>query len=430
VRFEVNRVLDTVEQRLTTDVTLAQAVVDLADVARFEELDRGRPINLLRVGMALDALAQYLLDGAAMLYAVAGRELLSDGSLTSKERMVLGRWIDDSRIEATPMVGDRVVEIADFTGMPVVACRDYGQFVDRFPWVRSAPERLLRLVSKPGKAMLTPWEPAGSGAGGAPAGGSAAEAARAGGRGVAKIAAPGHSAAPAAEVGARVFMTRYTPLTRVSTRAIEPAAAPSSMGATMLARCWRCAELECPSFGEHRREGQPVPRMLKGVPVCPRHAQPLKDVGPRLAEYPVAVVIDDVVRRRFPVTMAHPVHVGQAPGDTDDIPLKLWLHEGAAGWIAERHARLEIVDGALTVTNLGENGTVVWRRGGPGEAGSSLRLEEGQSYRLAPHDSLELYTGIELVPGNRRVVGGPVSPPDVRSVLADAPTVALRARTS
>jgi hypothetical protein len=31
VRFEVSRVMDTIEQRLTTDVTLAQAVVDLAE---------------------------------------------------------------------------------------------------------------------------------------------------------------------------------------------------------------------------------------------------------------------------------------------------------------------------------------------------------------------------------------------------------------
>jgi hypothetical protein len=57
-------------------------------------------------------------------------------------------------------------------------------------------------------------------------------------------------------------------------------------------------------------------------------------------------------------------------------------------------------------------------------------LYEGQRFALGPHDSLELYTGVELVPGNRRVVGGPVSAQDVRSVLADAPTVALRAHSS
>src|SRR5215217_6305424 len=148
--------MDTVEQRLTTDVTLAQAVVDLADVARFRELDGGRPINLLRVGMVLDALAQYLLDGAAMLYPVAGRELLADQALTSKERMVLGRWLDDGRIEAVPMVGDRVIEVADFTGMPVIARRNYRQYAERFPWLIGSPERVLRLDRRPGKAILTP----------------------------------------------------------------------------------------------------------------------------------------------------------------------------------------------------------------------------------------------------------------------------------
>ena len=106
------------------------------------------------------------------------------------------------------------------------------------------------------------------------------------------------------------------------------------------------------------------------------------------------------------------------------------MHEGASGWIAERHDKLDIVDGALTVTDLGENGTVVWHRAGPGTAGESTRLYQGQSRTLTTHDSIELYTGIELVPGNRRVVGGPVPAPEVRSVLVDAPTVALRARES
>jgi hypothetical protein len=49
---------------------------------------------------------------------------------------------------------------------------------------------------------------------------------------------------------------------------------------------------------------------------------------------------------------------------------------------------------------------------------------------LGRWDSVELYTGYELVPGNRRVVGGPVVASDVRSVLADAPTVANRMVTT
>lgn len=416
MRFEVSRVLDTMEQRLTTDVTLAQAVVDLADIARFEELDGGRPISLLRLGMVLDAFAQYLLDGAAMLYPVAGRELLRDGSLTSKERMVLSRWVDDGRIEAVPMVGDRVVEIADFTGMPVVTRRDYRQYAERFPWIKAEPERLLRLVPRAGKAVLVP---------------SRAEAVKEAdaGRTVAKFAAPHPEAPPEGAPG--VFAPRRRPpQTRISTRAIEPAATPSSLGAAMLARSWRCPEPDCPSFGERREPGQPVPRIAKGVPVCPRHAESLRDLGPRPAEHPVAVVIEDVVRRRFPVAAGRTVHIGRSAEEPEDISLELWLHEAAADWIAGRHAKLEIVDGALTVTGLGENGTVIWHRTGPGETGESARLYEGDSRRLGPHDTIELYTGIELVPGNRRVVGGPVPASEVSSVLVDAPTVALRARDS
>jgi hypothetical protein len=417
VRFEVSRVLDTVEQRLTTDVTLAQAVVDLADVARFQELDGGRSVNLLRIGMVLDAMAQYLLDGAAMLYPVAGRELMADQSLTSKERMVLGRWLDDGRIEAVPMVGDRVIEVADFTGMPVIARRNYRQYAERFPWVTANPERVLRLERRPGKAVLIP---------GAEVESPPGEAKRT----VATYAAPERSRPPE-KAEERVFVPRSRQAqTRVSTRAIEPAAAPSSLGATLLARSWRCPEDLCPSFGPGRLLGEPVPRLLKGLPCCPRHEKALTDTGSRPAEYPVAVVIDDVVRRRFPVSGAAPVHVGRTGAGENDIPLKLWLHESAAGWIADRHLSLEIIDGGLIVTGLGENGLTVWHREAAGEPGESVRLYEGQRYALGPHDSIELYTGVELVPGNRRVVGGPVSAKDVLSVLADAPTVALRAHSS
>jgi hypothetical protein len=135
-----------------------------------------------------------------------------------------------------------------------------------------------------------------------------------------------------------------------------------------------------------------------------------------------------VVRRRFPVTATRSVHVGRDLDDPEDVTLALWLHEAAADWISGRHAELEIVGTALTVTAVGENGVVIWKRSVAGEAGETVRLAEGQTYTLNPYDSIELYTGIELVPGNRRVMGGPVAASDVRSVLVDAPTVALRAR--
>jgi hypothetical protein len=295
--------------------------------------------------------------------------------------------------------------------MPVIARRNYRQYAERFPWLTSNPERVLRLDRRPGKAVLTPDTGSDSPPAEIP-------------RSVGRYAAT-RTATP--EKGERVFQPRARQAeTRVSTRAIEPAASPSSLGATLLARSWRCSEDLCPSFGPDREMGEPVPRLLKGVPSCPRHERPLTDNGSRPAEYPVAVVIEDAVRLRFPVTAAAPVHVGRDA----DISLKLWLHESASSWIADRHLRLDIIDGGLVVTGAGENGTVVWHRAGPGDAGESVRLYEGQRYALGRHDTIELYTGVELVPGNRRVVGGPVSARDVLSVLADAPTVALRAHSS
>jgi len=118
MRFDVTQVLDAIENHLTTEVALAQVVVDLGQVAWFDALDGGRPVNLLRAGLLVDALGAHLGEDAVMVYPVAGRDLLTDADLTSKERMVLGRWASDGQIEVVPQVGDRVPEVADISGLP------------------------------------------------------------------------------------------------------------------------------------------------------------------------------------------------------------------------------------------------------------------------------------------------------------------------
>src|SRR4030095_12693280 len=107
MRFEVTHVMDAIERHLTTEAVLAQAVVDLGQIAWFDALDGGRPVNLLRTGLVVDALARHLGEDAVMIYPVAGRDLLTDADLTSKERMVLGRWAGDGLIEVVPVMADR-----------------------------------------------------------------------------------------------------------------------------------------------------------------------------------------------------------------------------------------------------------------------------------------------------------------------------------
>jgi hypothetical protein len=123
VRFEVSKVLDAIERRLSIDPAVAAGVVDLTEITRLGDLDGGRPANLLRLGHVVDALGQRLGDSSAATYVVADRALMSDTELTSNERMVIRRWSDDGLIEVLPAgtpVVPRVREISALTGMAML----------------------------------------------------------------------------------------------------------------------------------------------------------------------------------------------------------------------------------------------------------------------------------------------------------------------
>lgn len=123
MRFEVSKVLDAIEHRLSLDPVIASGVVDLGEVVRLGDLDGGRPANMLRLGMLVDALGQRLGDSSATVYVVADRALLADTELTSNERMVIRRWSDDGLIEVLPAgtpVVPRVREVSALTGLAMI----------------------------------------------------------------------------------------------------------------------------------------------------------------------------------------------------------------------------------------------------------------------------------------------------------------------
>ena len=151
--------MDEIERHLTTESALAQAVVDLGHVAWYDALDGGRPVNLLRAGQLVDALSRHIGEDAVMVYAVASRDLLTDADLTSKERMVLGRWAGDGVIEVVPVMADRVPEVADITGLPVITMDGFPGLDRRYPWLRGQPERVLQLVPAEGGARILGGHP-------------------------------------------------------------------------------------------------------------------------------------------------------------------------------------------------------------------------------------------------------------------------------
>jgi hypothetical protein len=362
MRFEVTHVLDAIERHLVTEAVLAQAVIDVGEIAWFDALDGGRPVNLLRVGLAVDAFARHLGEDAVMVYPVAGRDLLTDADLTSKERMVLGRWAGDGYIEVVPTMGDRVLEVADLTGLPVLTAGRLPPGLDgRYPWLRGQPDRVLRL--EPGDG------------------------------------------------GARVIGGFPGP------------SQPAGHGAVLLSRLWRCPRRDCPTFGDRRAANQAVPRMRAGVPICPRHEEPLNNAGPRPPSVAMVLMVNGSVRERFVLRAGRPITVGRSPDDPDGVMIGSHLSGDAAQMISRNHVRLELRDDIVLVRDLSTNGTVVRSRTSPFTPSDPVHLGGGPEYPLKPWDTVELHEGVVVSRADRsltRSAGGP------GSVMGDAPTISMR----
>src|SRR3954453_14116494 len=205
VRFEVSKVLDAIEARLTTDPALARAVVDLSEIVRYADLDGGRPASMLRLGLVIDALGRHVSEENGPVYAVVPRGLLSDADLTSNERMVVRRWADDGVVEVVPQLDDRVLEVAELLGLPVLTRPRAEQFRYRRPWVEE-PGRLLAAVAGAAGPVL---------------------------------------------------------VARVGRGEIPAVGEPSPMGQKLLARLWSCPESNCVSFGSGGDPDSPFADMRK-----------------------------------------------------------------------------------------------------------------------------------------------------------------------
>jgi hypothetical protein len=378
VRFEVSKVLDAIEARLTTDPALARGVVDLSEIVRYADLDGGRPASMLRLGLVIDALGRHVAEENVPVYAVAPRSLLSDADLTSNERMVVRRWADDGKVEVVPQLDDRVFEVAELLGLPVLTRTRGDQFRDRRPWV-DEPGRLL--------------------------------------------------AAVAGEGGSPVLMAR------VGRGEVPPPAERSPMGQRLLDRVWRCPEPNCTSFGSGGDPdspfadmrvftspvAQPPPALRAGVPTCPRHGDKLEDAGPRPAVEVLSVRIDGVIRQRFVVSADAPVVVGRAP-EGGGVMLGQWLTDDARKWISRGHVTFALRGGELTAQDVSTNGTGI-RPAGSNDDDERITLNRNEIRPLAPADVVELYAGVNVGRSKIWATGGVVQP---TSVMAEAPTMALR----
>jgi hypothetical protein len=338
VRFEVTRALDAIERRLSTDPLRTGAVVDLGEAVRLAELDGGRPAQLIRVGLVIDALSRQVGDDGVALYPVASRGLLSDTDLTSNERMVIRRWSDDGLVEVVPAEVPalaRVCEAAALIGQPVIT---------RAPLPGYAGVRFALKVA-PGGAAL--------------------------------------------EGGLGTTPKRHEVLGR---RWQCPVPDCASFGSTAGPF----------SGGAVRDGGQPPPQLVRGVPCCPRHGERLVDAGSQPSAVPMVARIEGVVRERFVVTEGRPVSVGRSPDDRAGVVLGPYLDGEAVRRVSRNHLRLELRGDELLVTDLSTNGTVVMSRSGPRAAPRPIGLPHDRAHPLGEWDFVQLHQGVELSRADRQ----------------------------
>jgi hypothetical protein len=338
VRFEVTRALDAIERRLTTDPLRTGAVIDIGEVVRLADLDGGRPAQLIRVGLVIDALSRQMGDGGLALYPVASRGLLSDTDLTSNERMVIRRWSDDGLVEVVPAEVPalaRVCEVAALIGQPVIS---------RAPLPGYAGVRFAPAVA-PGGAAL--------------------------------------------EGGLGTTPKRHAVLGR---RWECPVPDCASFGSTAGPF----------SGGAVREGAQPPPQLVRGVPCCPRHGERLADAGQQQPAVPMVARVDGAVRERFVVTEGSVVVVGRSPDDRDRVVLGPHLGEEALRRVSRNHARLELRGDELLVTDVSTNGTVILGRPGPGAAPRPVGLPYDRAHPLGEWDVVQLYQGVELCRADRQ----------------------------
>jgi hypothetical protein len=173
--------------------------------------------------------------------------------------------------------------------------------------------------------------------------------------------------------------------------------------------------------------------MKAGVPVCPRHDEPLTNAGARPPSLTMVLIVEGTVRERFVVRAGRPVVVGRSPDDATGLVIGGFLEGTVAQMVSRNHVRLELLEDGLHAADLSTNGTIVHRAsrgdavGGAGYsphgAGEQVNLRGGASCLLGPADTVELHAGVVLARADHIPTG---SSGGLGTVMGDAPTMTFR----
>lgn len=357
-----------VEDHLTTKARVADFAVDMSNVIKEQRLCGERKADLRRFIRLIDGLIAYTKDRSVQVYGVADGSLLSNPWLNRGERERLERWSRRGLIEVLDVADDRILELADGTGVSVVCLDNYKDYYRSYPWIPGNRDRFFQPVPAPGgrvavlpKVMPVPEE---------------SEISR------------------KEEEGILLRRGLYDRRNR------------SGVRHDLLTRLWRCPVDDCPMFGPQRAAEQPLPDNRSGAVRCPTHRRPLADLGPNPRRVQVKVRIGGDIGTRFVVAAGQEIAVGRAPGDAG-FALLPWLQEIDDPGISRRHVILRWDGKVLRVVDTSRNGTSIRRRAKSARKTKEttlIPLTSGRPFTMRRGDVIVLGEGVELLVSGREYV--------------------------
>ncbi|NEA73810.1 FHA domain-containing protein [Streptomyces sp. SID13588] len=351
------------ERNLARSIDRADCLVDVSVVARQAGIAGNAERSLLRIELVAAALVRRTGDPDASLYLVADASLLGGRRRFADpaEARRLQDWVNRGLVEQVPDADERVLELAEMTGLPVITNDYYVDHRDSRPWIQGNDWQFLKPV--PARGGTVELKPLHMG-----------------------VRSP-HEISRKAEES----VLKKQGLLGAGRVPLE----------NVVGRSWRCPARGCALYDTARGNSVLLPRMRAGRPTCELHALTLLDQGSRAAAAQLKLLLEGCCVARFTLDAGSTTRVGRSPGD-GGLSLHGLIPDQLLARISRSHIEIEARETGLWVKDLSSYGSRVRRPRCGGSQGSWSPLPSDRSTDFGPGDELQLMPAVVLTRSGRR----------------------------
>ncbi|MDA2810269.1 hypothetical protein O4J56_06420 [Nocardiopsis sp. RSe5-2] len=352
-----------VERHLSRSAQTADALVDLSNVVRQQNIGPPGERCLKRLELVIEALAGLIGDRGATVYCVADESLaraaheFPDGGDVKRLRS----WIGQGLVEELPDADERLLDLAEMTAVPVITRDGFAGHRISHPFIQGNTEQFLRPVPAPGRTVALEARDMG-------------------------VKTP-------EEISRKGEEDDLKPLGLLQGSHRKPRT-------DIVGRHWRCPEHRCSLYDRRKGSSVMLPRLRRGRPICQLHRVELRDDGPRTGIAQLKLLVDGECVERFTLDVDTSVVVGRLPGD-GGIALHSLVPERLLPKMSRKHLEATVDKDTLRLRNLGRHGSRIWRPE-PRPEGTWKPLSGTKGTAMRPQDLVEIVPGVHLGRSGRR----------------------------